>query len=72
MNFHSQVFVWTYIFNFIGYIPRSVIAESIGDFKTVSLEVKGGEIKKEIGQSKEPNGSRKGICGKVCHLFLKE
>lgn len=42
MNFHSQVFIWTYIFNSIGYIPRSVIAGSLGDFKTVSLEVKGG------------------------------
>ena len=31
MNIHIQVFVWTYVFIFLGYIFRSGIAESYGN-----------------------------------------
>ena len=35
VNIHIQVFVWTYVFNSLGYIPRSRIAESYGNCLTL-------------------------------------
>lgn len=30
MNIHAQVFVWTHVFQSLGHMPRSEIAESYG------------------------------------------
>lgn len=31
MNIHTQVFVWIYVFNYLGYIPKTRIAGSYDD-----------------------------------------